>query len=185
MANWLCTFNCFPCYLSDSFNPQKNIYTTLEITENASYMPDIVESLKDIVQMRSEQGKTDQLRHHGESLKSKPAEANATKFKVKCSGKGSRWEVDIHLSNSEQFRTGTHNVTQNTDFYFAFTVGCRTLCENVCVCYWLELGASHWHPQSCSRKAVPPVIGFVTTDMDRALQHSATMLPPSLVLYWS
>lgn len=31
-------------------------------------MPDIVESLKDIVQMRSEQGKTDQLRHHGESL---------------------------------------------------------------------------------------------------------------------
>ena len=49
-------------------NPQKNIYTTLEITENASYMPDIVESLKDIVQMRSEQGKTDQLRHHGESL---------------------------------------------------------------------------------------------------------------------
>ena len=118
--------------------------------------------------------------------KSKPAEANATKFKVKCSGKGSRWEVDIHLSSSsKQFRTGTHNVTQNTDFYFAFTVGCRTLGENVGVCYWLELGASHWHPQSCSRKAVPPVIWFVTTDMDRALQHSATMLPPSLILYWS
>ena len=34
--------------------------------ENASHMPDIVESPKDIVQVKSEQGKTDQqLRHHG------------------------------------------------------------------------------------------------------------------------
>ena len=74
MANWLCTFNCFPCYLSNSSNPQKNIYTTLEITENASHMPNFVEFPKDIVQMRSEQGKTDQLRHHAaaKSLQSCP-----------------------------------------------------------------------------------------------------------------